>query len=114
MFKTEMDVENRKGWVVCFGGEDWWYHSHGHFDIQTMKRFAKENNVLYICSIGMRMPSLLKDKSFFKRILRKLKSISHMLRKIDSHLFIFSPFPPTFLRNAFWSCVEHHCLKVAV
>ena len=24
--------------VLCFGGEDWWYHNHGHIDMQLMKR----------------------------------------------------------------------------
>ena len=49
---------DKRDWLVCFGGEDWWYHSHGHFDIQVMKQLSQRNRVLYVSSIGMRMPSL--------------------------------------------------------
>ena len=27
--------------VICFGGEDWWYHNRGHIDMQLMRRFGK-------------------------------------------------------------------------
>src|SRR5690606_29139771 len=27
--------------VICFGGEDWWYHNRGHFDMQIMRELSK-------------------------------------------------------------------------
>lgn len=80
-------------WVVCMGGEDWWYHSHAHFDIQVMKRLSQRCRVLYICSIGMRMPSLRRDAQFWTRIRNKLNSVKHLLRKIHERLWVYSPMP---------------------
>ena len=80
-------------WIVCFGGEDWWYHSHGHFDIQLMKRFSTAVNVLYVCSIGMRMPSIRNDRLFLTRLRRKLSSVMHRLQRVHRNLHVFSPLP---------------------
>lgn len=88
-----MEEENNKNWIVCLGGEDWWYHSHAHFDIQVMKCLSERTPVLYVCSIGMRMPSLTKDKMFWTRVKRKLKSVSHTLQQITPQLYVFSPLP---------------------
>jgi glycosyltransferase involved in cell wall biosynthesis len=88
-----MEKEKTKNWIVCMGGEDWWYHTHAHFDIQVMKCLSERTPVLYICSVGMRMPSLTKDKMFWTRVWRKLKSVSHTLQKITPQLYVFSPLP---------------------
>jgi len=88
-------------WIVCLGGEDWWYHSHGHFDIQLMKQFTAARNVLYICSIGMRMPSLTRDKMFWTRLRRKLRSILHLLKQVDTSLYVYSPLPLPFYGSRF-------------
>ena len=82
-----------KPWIVCMGGEDWWYHSHAHFDIQVMKRLAQRCRVLYVCSIGMRMPSLRKDAQFWKRIGNKLQSVQHALQRVQPNLWVYSPLP---------------------
>ena len=26
--------------IICFGGEDWWYHNRGHYDIQMMRELS--------------------------------------------------------------------------
>ncbi len=88
-----MKTRNKSNWIVCLGGEDWWYHSHAHFDIQIMKCLSKRIPVLYVCSIGMRMPSLRHDKLFFTRIKRKLKSVSRFLQRITPQLYVYSPLP---------------------
>ncbi len=88
-----MKEAKNKPWIVCMGGEDWWYHTHAHFDIQMMKNLSRKAKILYICSIGMRMPSLTKDKMFWARIKRKLKSISHMLQKVGPDFHVYSPLP---------------------
>ncbi len=88
-----METPNRGNWIVCLGGEDWWYHSHAHFDIQIMKCLSEQIPVLYVCSIGMRMPSLRRDKLFLTRIKRKLKSVSRLLQRISPQLYVYSPLP---------------------
>lgn len=78
-------------WIVCLGGEDWWYHSHAHFDIQVMKRLAVRCPVLYICSTGMRVPSISRDTLFWSRIRRKAASVAKGLRRIHAQLYVYSP-----------------------
>jgi glycosyltransferase involved in cell wall biosynthesis len=90
---TSTPTNSSTGWIVCMGGEDWWYHSHAHFDIQVMKRLSQRCRVLYVCSIGMRMPSLRRDAQFWSRIRNKLKSVSRLLRQVDDRLWVYSPLP---------------------
>ena len=61
--------------VLCFGGEDWWYHNRGHIDIQLMRRFATAATTLYINSIVMQKPVLTQPKKLAMKLTRKLKSI---------------------------------------
>ena len=81
--------------VICFGGEDWWYHNRGHVDMQLMKRFAVNGNVLYVNSIVMQKPSLKRNtgggQSFSHKLIRKVKSIFRGLRKSDAGFWVFSP-----------------------
>lgn len=88
-----MKKDNDNNWIVCLGGEDWWYHSHAHFDIQMMKCLAARTRILYVCSIGMRMPSPTRDKLFWARIKRKLKSVSKLLQHVAPNLYVYSPLP---------------------
>jgi len=77
--------------IVCFAGCDWWYHNRGLFCTQVMTRLAKDFRVLFINSLGMRVPSLRKDRSAAEKITRKLKSISHLVRKVSNGMYVFSP-----------------------
>ena len=43
--------------VVCFAGVDWWYHNRGHSECQIMQRLAERVPVLWVNSIGMRLPA---------------------------------------------------------
>ncbi len=103
-----------KIWVVCMGGEDWWYHSHAHFDIQIMKRFSKRLSVLYICSIGMRMPSIRKDKQFWLRIKRKINSILRGLKKVSPQLYVYSPVPLPLYRSRFGRFLNALILRIQI
>ena len=77
--------------VICFGGEDWWYHNRGHFDMQMMRRLSKAVPVLYINSIMMRKPVLGRGKNFLKCAIRKLKSMTRGLRDGGEGFPVFSP-----------------------
>jgi glycosyltransferase involved in cell wall biosynthesis len=77
--------------LVCFAGCDWWYHNRGLFCPQVMRRLSKDYNVLFVNSLGIRVPSLKKDKNAVKKIFRKICSIVRFLRKADNGMYVFSP-----------------------
>lgn len=77
--------------VICIGGEDWWYHNRGHFDFQIMRRLARQWPVLFVNSLGLRIPSLRHDPMFAARIGRKLQSLAHGLARIENGFWVFSP-----------------------
>ena len=87
-----MKKNGQKIGVVCFGGEDWWYHNRGHIDFQLMRRFAKNSTVLYVNSIVMQKPKLNQGKRFFAKLLRKTKSMLRGLKKNDAGFWVYSPF----------------------
>jgi len=77
--------------VICFAGCDWWYHNHGLFCPQIMKRLAKHSKVLFVNSLGMRIPSLRKDRSAVKKFIRKFRSLLRFLRKAEDGMWVLSP-----------------------
>ena len=89
--KIRSDDSNPFDGVICFGGVDWWYHNRGHYDLQMMREFSRKIPVLYINSIGMRAPKVCEGGMFFKRVIRKLKSLARGLVKVNSMFHVFSP-----------------------
>lgn len=77
--------------VICFGGVDWWYHNHGHYDLQMMREFSARLPVVYVNSIGMRPPRMREGSMFFRRVARKLKSLRQGLVRIRKNFFVYSP-----------------------
>ena len=77
--------------IICFGGEDWWYHNRGHYDMQIMRQMSTRMPVLYVNSIGMRMPSPGEGRMFVSRIHRKLRSIRRGLVRVGDNLWVYSP-----------------------
>lgn len=77
--------------VICFGGEDWWYHNRGHFDMQMMRELSKTTPVLYVNSIGMRVPRVGEGAMFARRIARKLRSLRHGLVRVREGFWVASP-----------------------
>lgn len=77
--------------VLCFGGEDWWYHNRGHIDMQLMRRFAKQGTVLYVNSIVMQRPRVAKGNRLFMKLCRKAKSILRGVRKTEAGFWVYSP-----------------------
>jgi glycosyltransferase involved in cell wall biosynthesis len=72
-------IEHPDG-VVCFAGQDWWYHSRAHSEVQLMLRLAEHRPVLLVNSIGMRMPLPGRSTQPARRIARKLHSFTRGLR----------------------------------
>jgi glycosyltransferase involved in cell wall biosynthesis len=77
--------------IICLGGEDWWYHNRGHFDFQIMRRLAQKWPVLFVNSLGVRMPDLGDKKLFAERIGRKLKSLKRGVVHVENQFWVFSP-----------------------
>jgi glycosyltransferase involved in cell wall biosynthesis len=83
--KNELTGES----IVCFAGEDWWYH-HPHSKNHLLKRYALRNKVLFVNSITMGLPSMT-NPDFFLKIRRKLKSYLRWLRKVPEGLWVMTP-----------------------
>jgi glycosyltransferase involved in cell wall biosynthesis len=76
--------------IICFGGEDWWYH-HPHSKNHLMRRFARAGNkVVFVNSISMGLASV-KSKDLLPRITRKLKSYAKFARTTEEGITVVSP-----------------------
>ena len=76
--------------IICFGGEDWWYH-HPHSKNHLMRRFARAGNkVIFVNSISMGLASV-KSKDLVPRITRKLKSYAKFARTTEEGITVVSP-----------------------
>lgn len=81
--------------VVCFGGEDWWYHNRGHIDMQIMRRYARKGTTVYVNSIVMQKLStkqgIAGGRSLPQKVFRKMRSILRGLRRSDAGFWVYSP-----------------------
>ena len=85
--------------IICFGGEDWWYH-HPHSKAHLMRKFARAGNkVIFVNSISMGLPSLA-HKDLLPRIKRKLGSYSKLARQTDDGITVVSPASIPFFGSA--------------
>jgi len=76
--------------IICFGGEDWWYH-HPHSKAHLMRKFARAGNkVIFVNSISMGLPALA-HKDLIPRIKRKLGSYSKLARQTEEGITVVSP-----------------------
>jgi glycosyltransferase involved in cell wall biosynthesis len=85
--------------IICFAGEDWWYH-HPHSKAHLMRRFARAGNkVIFVNSISMGLPNLA-HKDLLPRIGRKLRSYSKLVRKTEEGITVVSPASLPFFGSA--------------
>ena len=85
--------------IICFGGEDWWYH-HPHSKAHLMRKFARDGNkVIFVNSISMGLPAL-KHKDLLPRIKRKLGSYSKLARQTEEGITVVSPASLPFFGSA--------------
>lgn len=80
--------------VICFSGQDWWYHNRAHSDFQLMQRVAATRTTLFVNSIGMRMPLPGRSTQPLRRVIRKAASIARFLRTPlpdRRHFHVLSP-----------------------
>jgi glycosyltransferase involved in cell wall biosynthesis len=76
--------------IICFGGEDWWYH-HPHSKNHLMRRFARAGNrVIFVNSISMGLAPV-RSGELLPRITRKLKSYAKLARTTEEGITVVSP-----------------------
>jgi glycosyltransferase involved in cell wall biosynthesis len=85
--------------IICFGGEDWFYH-HPHSKTHLMKQFARAGNkVIFVNSISMGLPSI-RNRDLLPKIGRKLKSYAKLSRTTPEGITVVSPPTLPFHGNA--------------
>src|SRR5688572_30708598 len=108
---TVTGTSNSFDGMICFGGADWWYHNRGHYDIQMCRQFARHVPVLYVNSLGVRVPKIQEGSAFFKRVRRKLRSWSRGFVRVDERFAVVSPIS---VPGKLGSALCKHILKVQV
>ncbi|MBL8151569.1 MAG: hypothetical protein JNN15_16710, partial [Blastocatellia bacterium] len=89
-------IEGRS--VICFAGEDWWYH-HPHSKNHIMKRLVRKNRVMFINSISMGLPSI-KSGDFFAKVKRKLRSYLKFVRRSSEGIWVVTPIVTPFFSSS--------------
>ena len=85
--------------IICFAGEDWWYH-HPHSKNHLMRRFVRAGNkVIFVNSISMGLTSIA-NKDFLPRINRKLRSYAKLARTTPEGITVVSPAALPFFGSA--------------
>jgi glycosyltransferase involved in cell wall biosynthesis len=99
--------------IVCFGGEDWWYH-HPHSKNHLMRRFARAGNrVIFVNSISMGLASL-SNKDLLPRVARKLRSYAKLARTTDEGITVVSPAALPFFGSRASRCLNRGLLRAQI
>ncbi|HYT49881.1 MAG TPA: hypothetical protein VEL78_05780, partial [Pyrinomonadaceae bacterium] len=99
--------------IICFGGEDWWYH-HPHSKAHLMRRFARAGNrVIFVNSISMGLVSI-RNKDLLPRIKRKLKSYAKLARTTEEGITIVSPAIVPFFGSAVAAAMNRRLLTTQI
>lgn len=102
-------LENQS--IICFAGEDWWYH-HPHSKNHIMRRFARAGNrVVFVNSISMGLPSV-KSPDFFGKIKRKLKSYGRFIRRTEEGIIVVSPLVTPFYSSRWGRALNRRLLSL--
>src|SRR5881397_1485331 len=99
--------------IICFGGEDWWYH-HPHSKAHLMRRFARAGNrVIFVNSISMGLASI-RNKDLLPRIRRKLKSYAKLARTTEEGITVVSPAVVPFFGSAVAAATNRRLLTTQI
>jgi glycosyltransferase involved in cell wall biosynthesis len=99
--------------IICFGGEDWWYH-HPHSKNHLMRRFARAGNkVIFVNSISMGLAPM-KSGELLPRITRKLKSYAKLARTTEEGITVVSPAVVPFFGSAAATATNRRLLTAQI
>jgi glycosyltransferase involved in cell wall biosynthesis len=91
-----MDPLKPRGFI-WFAAQDWWYHNQAHSDFQLMKEVSRTWPVLVVNSLGLRVPGPSTSTQPVRRILRKLRSMTRLLKRPLDEFPRFHVFTPIML-----------------
>ena len=104
-------LQNRS--IICFGGEDWWYH-HPHSKNHLMRRFARAGNkVIFVNSISMGLAPI-GNKDFVPRVARKLRSYANLARRTAEGITVVSPAAIPFFGSKSARFANRHLLTAQI
>src|ERR1044072_6826737 len=99
--------------IICFGGEDWWYH-HAHSKNHLMRRFARAGNkVIFVNSISMGLASL-GHADLLPRVTRKLRSYAKLARTTDEGITVVSPAVVPFFGNKVTRAANRQLMRAQI
>ncbi len=99
--------------IICFGGEDWWYH-HPHSKAHLMRRFARAGNkVIFLNSISLGLPAF-GHKDILPRISRKLRSYSKLARQTSEGITVVSPASIPFFGSSAARAINRGLLRAQI
>jgi glycosyltransferase involved in cell wall biosynthesis len=99
--------------IICFGGEDWWYH-HPHSKNHLMRRFARAGNkVIFVNSISMGLASL-GHADLLPRVKRKLRSYAKLARTTEEGITVVSPAVVPFFGNKVTRAANRQLLRAQI
>lgn len=107
-----MDYGLKGEGIICFGGEDWWYH-HPHSKNHILRRLAADNKVLFVNSLSLGLPSV-SHPDFFLKIRRKLKSYLRWLKKVPEGIYVMTPLALPFFGNRFVRAINQFILVLQI
>jgi GT2 family glycosyltransferase/glycosyltransferase involved in cell wall biosynthesis len=77
---ADTDRDDGVGFVF-FSAQDFWYHNRAHSDFQLARNLAASRPMLFVNSIGMRMPKPGVSTQVIRRLARKLRSMARTVRR---------------------------------
>ena len=99
--------------IICFAGEDWWYH-HQHSKNHIMRRLARAgNSVIFVNSISMGLPGLA-SRDFLAKVRRKLRSYARAVRVTDEGIIVVSPPVLPFYSNRLARAINRRLLAAQI
>ena len=99
--------------IICFAGEDWWYH-HQHSKNHIMRRLARAGNrVIFVNSISMGLPSI-SSPDLWAKIRRKLRSYSKLVRQTEDGVIVVSPLALPFYSSRLARAMNRLLLSVQI
>ena len=99
--------------IICFGGEDWWYH-HPHSKNHLMRRFARAGNkVIFVNSISMGLAPI-RSGELLPRVTRKLKSYAKLARTTEEGITVVSPAVVPFFGSAAATATNRRLLTAQI
>ncbi|HSE96832.1 MAG TPA: glycosyltransferase [Blastocatellia bacterium] len=97
--------------IICFAGEDWWYH-HPHSKNHIMRRLARAgNHVIFVNSISMGLPSM-RSPDFWGKIKRKLGSYARLIRRTEEGIIVVTPIVTPFYSSRIGRAINRLLLLI--